>query len=113
MKYIVICLLWISLLLILLILSNIYRGTLIETFIDGNNDLETVKFPFKNIKTENNKNTNVIGIVAPFRNKDHFDQTQEYVCQDGDIGYILDGKSCSSSIQIYQITYQHTQDHRP
>ena len=30
-----------------------------------------VSFPFKNIRDENNKNTNVIAIVAPFRNKTH------------------------------------------
>lgn len=78
MKFRVICLFWISLILLLLIIDNTCKVRDIETFIDGDNsELETVTFPFKNIKTEHNKNTNVIGIVAPFRNKDHFDQYEK------------------------------------
>ena len=35
---------------------------------------ENVKFPFKNIKDQDSRNTNVVGIVAPFRNNEHREQ---------------------------------------
>ena len=45
----------------------------LETFIQKP-AIPNVKFPFKNIRDEHNKNTNVIAIVAPFRNKDNLSQ---------------------------------------
>ena len=78
MKYIFIFILWICILFIIISCINYANNTNnnnnnIETFSKTKqNELGTVKFPFKNIKTENNKNTNVIGIVAPFRNDNHY-----------------------------------------
>ncbi len=54
----------------------------IETFTDTKiTRAPSVVFPFKNIKDENSKNTNVIAIVAPFRNKEHREKYQEYLKQ--------------------------------
>ncbi len=81
MKYVKITVLW---LFIIVIITSVLtsRG---HNKIEGFNTLtsegespesiltvEDVKFPFKNIRTGENKNTNLIGIVAPFRNEEHY-----------------------------------------
>ena len=69
--------------LIILIIYRCFKGSYkedeIESFVDvshGNLDeAPMVSFPFKNIRDgKTDKNTNVIAIVAPFRNQDHFRQ---------------------------------------
>ncbi len=41
-------------------------------------NIPEVKFPFKNIMNESNKFTNILSIVAPFRNKEHHKLYQDY-----------------------------------
>lgn len=70
MKYLIIFT-TILILISLIIIAN--KGRVVVESFKGKN-IENVKFPFKNIRDENNKNTNVIGIVAPFRNTEHHKQ---------------------------------------
>ena len=50
---------------------NSYQFRFIENFFDS---YISVKFPFKNILDSNNKNTNIIAIIAYFRGVEHKNQ---------------------------------------
>lgn len=82
-RRLIIILLILTVLIILIIIFNRSNNQLrLESFTDLKHKKEKkkyldVKFPFKNIRDQDNNNTNVIGIVAPFRNDDHMNQYKD------------------------------------
>lgn len=75
MKYLIILFIVIAIIISSSIIKLNYIKPYVEAFYINNlikvGKIENVKFPFKNIRDENNNNTNVIALVAPFRNKAH------------------------------------------